>query len=73
MLPLDKQRAEEKLVDEARAKWQVTIERPMGISFKSRRREETMGEAQIAALREFYALHPEAASEHVVLYCKVVS
>jgi len=76
---MDKGRAVEKIISPAelltgvrRAKYQVTIERPMGLSFKTRRCEETMAQAQLAALREFYALHPAAESEAVRLYCREV-
>lgn len=72
MLPLDKGKAMDKLIAEARARWQVTIERSIGISYKSRRFEATRVEATCAALAEFYDRYP-AIEESLVIYCQEVT
>lgn len=70
VLPLDETAAAAEADLLHRAKWQVTIERPMGISFNTRRHEETREGAVAAALLEFYERHPQGLSESVRVWSK---
>lgn len=60
MLPLDKGRAMEKLVDEARARWRVTVmDYRTGVPAVYDQRELDRIEAEAAAVRQFEEQHPD--------------